>query len=295
MRWFITQWASHWWRSDSYDLPSCCFLSLQAHPEYVRDQDRRGPSESLDPPVPGEEAALSAPQTAAFSTSLNEVSNACDETSSLTLTLRQTPVPLYEMQHYLYTKVTAMQITRQTHCFIYAYLGNLLCAVSKAIKWWWKVIWSSLKSQIETITITHKCSHSDDLKSPVSPALTSSVFLTDRGCRWGDSLLDDFLYLNVTWPVCGLPTGSCTSGTPSCAARRRRSSFSSTCSLSTLSTTSASQASSPPSVSSHLNSHVISDLSLLRSLLFSTSWRRCRSRCSTVSCSPVAALLHTAW
>ena len=49
-------------------------LSTQAYPEYVRDKDRCGTSESLDPSVPGEEGALTAPQTAAVPASLNQVS-----------------------------------------------------------------------------------------------------------------------------------------------------------------------------------------------------------------------------
>lgn len=49
-------------------------VSTQAYPEYVRDKDRCRTSESLDPSVPGEEGALSAPQTAAVPASLNQVS-----------------------------------------------------------------------------------------------------------------------------------------------------------------------------------------------------------------------------
>lgn len=74
-------------------------MSLQAHPEHVRDKDRCGTSESLDPPVPGEEGALSAPQTAAVRTSLNQVSahEIRPHTHPLTLCARQvTFMQLYE-------------------------------------------------------------------------------------------------------------------------------------------------------------------------------------------------------
>lgn len=62
-------------------------LSLQSHPEHVGDQDRCGPSQSLDPFVPGEEAALSASQTAAVPTNLNQVSVICPAQHSLRSTV----------------------------------------------------------------------------------------------------------------------------------------------------------------------------------------------------------------
>lgn len=46
----------------------------QTHPEYVGDKDGCGTSQGLDPPVPGEEGALSASETAAVPASLNQVS-----------------------------------------------------------------------------------------------------------------------------------------------------------------------------------------------------------------------------
>lgn len=96
----------------------------------------------------------------------------------------------------------------------------------------------------------------------VISATLTDWYLRSLSSWWYIQAFDDISCI-WTWPdraVVPCATGSCTSVTPSCAVRRRRSSSSSTCSLSTPSTTSASPASSPPSVSSPSAAHDVSPL-----------------------------------
>ena len=79
--------------------------------------------------------------------------------------------------------------------------------------------------------------------------------------------LVDCCPLLANLPCCSVSAGTFISVMPSCAARRRRNSSSSTCSLSTPSTTSASPVSSPPLVSPPSAARSVTSLQQLSSLL----------------------------